>query len=126
MSLRTTYHAFVTRYPEISNFLNAEHSEKSDYLNKISNFVQKISKEEKAGNAPQGVTIGAVLVQFWITALAWGDFELADEMSAHLEPLNGSAYETDCARGKAKPDEKVIAEWKEMFGNDIDPYSLMD
>lgn len=126
MSARALYHAFLTKYPAIHDFSNAAHSEKAEYLAKLSNYVERQSKGESFGNHPQGVTNGAVLVQFWITALAWGDFELADAMAEQLEPLNRMGYEMAYAMGQARPDEKVIAEWKEKFGENIDPYSLMD
>lgn len=126
MSARTVRHAFAATYPDIRVFLDAPHSEKSAYLDKLSNYVERLAIGERSGKHPKGVTNGAVLVQFWITALAWKDFELADAMAEQLEPLNRSAYETACAAGQAKPDEKVIAEWKRTFGENINPNALMD
>lgn len=126
LSVRKFYHAFIAEYPNIKDFSDAPHSEKAAYISKLSDYVQKLSKSEKAGESPKGVTSGAVLVEFWISAVGYGDFEMADAMAEHLAPLNRQGYETACALGTARPDEKVIAEWKETFGENIDPYSLMD
>ena len=102
MSARALHHAFLTNYPTARDFSNAIHSEKSEYLTKLSDYVERQSKGESSGEFPKGVTNGAVLVQFWITALAWGDFELADAMAEQLEPLNRMAYETAQGTGQVR------------------------
>ena len=125
LSVRTVRHAFAATYPQLGDFMGATHAEKSAYLSKVSAYVERLSKEENSGNAPKGVTNGALLSQFWIAALAWGDYRLADTIAEKLEPLNRSTYKAACADGQARPDDEVLAEWKEMFGENIIPNALM-
>lgn len=114
-STRLAWHTFTVNYPTLQDFIDAPHEEKSAYLSKMANYIELLSRKEKIGQAPKGVTTGASLVQMWIAACAWNDFKVADYISERLEPLNRSAYETACAMGSASPDEDVIESWKELF-----------
>ncbi len=89
MSAREVYLAFIGRYPNIKDYASAPHSVRMAYLEEVKNHVLQLTKAEQAGKKDRGHTTGAILVNFWITALAWRAFEIADAMAEQLERQMG-------------------------------------
>lgn len=107
-SMRDLWHAFQAMYPVPDAFMSLSHAEKSEYLEKVTNYVQRLDDREKSGDAPTGACLGAALAQMYITALAWNDAKTVNQIADQLEPFNKMAYKTAMAmEGKIVSDHEL-------------------
>ena len=80
-------------YPDFDSFGNANEAEKTDYLQKLGNMIEKMASDELMDKAPEGTSRGAMLIQLYLSAIAQNNGSTANRIADALEPFNRMAHE---------------------------------